>query len=139
MAFLEKCSKIWSDVCVKAKPVMQKVQTGCAAVMRVLRIVWQYIVKLRKIILSVPVIWGALSLAMKNMQELPEYVGLDLQPDGTFAMQIGRFPAVALPLLATLACLFLMFISRRTLTPWLVSVFSLALPVIILVINIFPA
>jgi len=73
------------------------------------------------------------------MQRLPDFVGIDLQPDGTYAMQIGRLPAVLLPLLVTLVCLFLMFISKRTLTPWVVSVISLLLPVIILIINIFPA
>ena len=40
---------------------------------------------------------------------------------------------------SSILCLLLMFGSKRTLTPWLVSVFSLALPLIILVINVFPA
>ena len=46
---------------------------------------------------------------------------------------------VLIPLVITAVCLLLMFVSRRILTPWLVSMFSLALPVIILLLNIFPA
>ena len=33
----------------------------------------------------------------------------------------------------------MMFLSRRTLYPWLICLFSMLLPVLILVSNIFPA
>ena len=95
--------------------------------------------KLRKIILAVPVAWAAIALALRNLAKLPALVGLDLQADGTFGIQMGKLPAVLAPLLVTAVCLLLLFCSKRTLTPWLVSVFSLTLPVIILIINTFPA
>ena len=92
-------------------------------------------------------IWGgivsgcaaAVILAMNNLRLLPQVVGINLMSDGNFSMVLGRLPAVLAPLVVTAVCLLLMFCSKRTLTPWLVSVFSLALPLIILVINVFPA
>ena len=73
------------------------------------------------------------------MQHLPAVVGLDLQVGGDFSIQVVRELAVLGPVAVTAVCLLLMFISRRTLTPWIVSLVSLALPLVILVTNIFPA
>ena len=81
---------------------------------------------------------SAMMLAINNQAKLPEVVGLNLQNNGAFSIQIAREIAVLGPLAVTALCLLLVFCSRRTLTPWLVSVFSLALPVLILVINTFP-
>ena len=139
MGFFEKLSQLWNTLCDKVNPTLQKAGAVSARTGSVLREIWKYVVKLRKIILAVPVAWAAVILALRNLGKLPELVGFDLQPDGTFGIQMGRLPAVLAPLLVTAVCLLLMFCSKRTLTPWLVSVFSLALPIIILVINVFPA
>lgn len=105
----------------------------------VLMIIWGFLVKLRKVFLAVPVALAALWLAQENMQRLPETVGLNLQTDGTFALMLSRQGACIIPILITLTCLVLMFISRRVLTPWVVSVVSLIIPVFIWVTNVFPA
>lgn len=139
MQFFEKLSQKWNALCKKAKPTTDKIGAFLASAGRVAHSVWIYVVKLRKVFLAIPVAWGALYLALRNLKQLPEVVGLFLQSDGTFAVQIGRVPAVLAPLLVTAVCLLLMFGSRRILTPWLVSVLSLALPVVVFVINIFPA
>ena len=89
--------------------------------------------------MAIPVGIGAVWLAMKNLVELPDTVGLNLQSDGTFSVLIAREIAVLGPIAITALCLLLMFCSKRTLTPWLVSVFSLAIPLLILVTNVFPA
>lgn len=139
MRFFEKLSQLWNQLCKKLRPTLNKLSTIGRKVINFLKEAWVYVVKLRKIILAVPVAWAAVILAMRNLAKLPPLVGLDLQADGTFAIQLGRLPAVLAPLLVTAICLLLMFCSKRTLTPFLVSVFSLALPVIILIINVFPA
>lgn len=139
MRFFEKLSQLWDQLCKKLRPTLNKLSTIGRKVINFLKKAWVYVVKLRKIILAVPVAWTAVILAMRNLAKLPPLVGLDLQADGTFAIQLGRLPAVLAPLLVTAICLLLMFCSKRTLTPFLVSVFSLALPVIILIINVFPA
>lgn len=139
MSFFEKLSQLWDQLCEKLRPTLNKLSTIGRKVINFLKKAWVYAVKLRKIILAVPVAWSAVILAMRNLAKLPPLVGLDLQADGTFAIQLGRLPAVLAPLLVTAICLLLMFCSKRTLTPFLVSVFSLALPVLILIINVFPA
>ena len=77
-------------------------------------------------------------LAFYNLEKLPKVVGLDLQISGDFDIQVVRELAVLGPVALTALCLLLMFISRRTLTPWLVSIFTLALPLLILLSNVFP-
>ncbi len=139
MKFFEQLSALWDQLCDKLKPVVTTIGAWGSKAVKFLRSVWVYIVKLRKIILAVPVAWAAITLALNNLAKLPALVGFDLQADGTFGIQMGKLPAVLAPLLVTAVCLLLLFCSKRTLTPWLVSVFSLALPIIILVINIFPA
>ena len=100
-------------------------------------VTWLY--HLRKVVLAVPVVYVALRLAAYNTVNLPLSVGLLLQSDGTFAMHISRYLAVVGPLALTGGCLAMMFLSRKALYAWAVSVFSLALPVLLVVSNLHPA
>lgn len=95
--------------------------------------------RLRKVFMAIPVVYYALKLASYNMQHLPEEVGLNLQSSGEFAVLISRNMAVLSPLVLTGACLVMMFCSRKAMYPWAVSIFTLALPLLILVSNIYPA
>ena len=95
--------------------------------------------RLRKIVLSVPVVYAALKLAIYNRENLPEQVGINLQSSGAFQQMITRDMAVMGPLGLTAACLLLMFCSRKAMYPWAISVFTLALPILILVTNLYPA
>ena len=117
----------------------EKLKGGIASVNRVINIIGMVIFRLRKIVLSVPVVYYALKLAAYNGEHLPEQVGLNLQSSGEFAMTIARSMAVMGPLALTLACLFLMFCSRKALYPWAISVFTLELPLLLLVSNLYPA
>lgn len=98
-----------------------------------------WIVRLRKLILSVPIVWLSWYFARLSENTLPEVVGLDLQTTGEYAYYITREAAVNGPLAITAVCLLMMFLSRKTLYPWLVALFSMAVPVLIMLINIFPA
>lgn len=95
--------------------------------------------RLRKIVLSVPVFYAAVKLALYNRAYLPEQVGINLQSSGDFAQMITRDVAVMGPLGLTAACLLLMFCSRKAMYPWAISVFTLVLPILILFTNIYPA
>ena len=95
--------------------------------------------RLRKLVLSVPVAYAALKLAMYNRTYLPEQVGINLQSSGDFAQMISRDMAVMGPFGLTAACLLLMFCSRKAMYPWAISVFTLVLPILILFTNIYPA
>ncbi len=139
MEFLEKVIDAWGAFAEKAAPVLTSLREIFSEVGKILYSIGSYIYKMRKIFLAVPVVWAAIYLAFYNQANLPDIVGFDLQTTGDFAIQIGRELAVLIPLAITAVCLLLMFVSRRILTPWLVSMFSLLLPVVILLINTFPS
>lgn len=99
--------------------------------------VWLY--RLRKPVMAAPVVYYALKLAAYNAEHLPELVGLNLQSDGTFMQMISRDLAVTGPLALTGGCLLLMFCSRKAMYSWAISVFTLVLPILLLVSNVYPA
>ena len=86
-----------------------------------------------------PVIIGAVVLACVNLNNLPAEVGINLLANGDFGSTISRGTAVLAPLGVTGLCVALTLCSRKPLYPWLISLFSLALPVLIYVINVYPA
>jgi hypothetical protein len=120
------------------KPELETMDTK-SKVFEVIRILCLAIYRLRSIFLAIPVIFMALRLAAYNSEHLPLLVGLDLQTTGEFARTISRQTAVTMPLAITGGCLALMFVSRKTLYPWLISIFSLIIPVLLLITNMYPA
>lgn len=94
---------------------------------------------IRKVVLAAPVVYAAIKLAMYNNEHLPEMVGVNMLPSGEFAQQIAKNLAVLGPLGITLACLLLMFCSRKALYAWAISLFTLVLPVLLLLSNQYPA
>lgn len=105
----------------------------------VLRILFVAAYRLRAVFLAIPVILLALRLAAYNSEHLPLLVGLDLQSNGEFAKTISRQTAVTMPLFLTGGCLVLTCFSRKPMYPWLISLFSLAIPVLLLLTNMYPA
>lgn len=100
--------------------------------------IWRWAYRLRSILLAFPVVVTAVVMAIYNMTKLPEIVGINLQSNGEYAMVITRGVAVMGPLALTAVCLLLMFCSKRVLYPWLISLFSLALPLLFLFTSTFP-
>lgn len=117
----------------------EKEKTPVGKVLEVIRIIFLALYRLRGILLSVPVIYAALRLAAYNSENLPLMVGLNLQTNGEFAQMISRQTAVTAPLMVTGVCLALTIFSRKTLYPWLISVFSLVIPIVLLFTNMYPA
>lgn len=109
----------------KAWPVMKKI---C-----------KYIYMLRGVIISVPVVVAAIIIALKNAARLPETVGIELLATGDYGTTVTRTTAVLLPLVLTGVCVLLTMFSKRTLFPWLVSVFTLVIPFLIWFTNIYPS
>ncbi len=98
---------------------------------------WAY--KLRSVLLAIPVVVASITMAIQNMARLPGMVGINLLPSGEYQFMVVKTVAVVGPLAVTALCLLLMFSSKKVLFPWLISVFSLALPWLIWVSNVFPA
>lgn len=125
-AFIQKIKDFWG----KVSPVFQKIE-------EVITVICRCIFKLRKIFMAIPVVYAAWQIASLNMERLPEAVGLNLQSTGEFALMVTREYAVYGPLGVTAFCLLLMFFSRKTLFPWVISIFTLVLPYLIYFTNMY--
>ena len=139
MEFMEKIAGTWDLICEKVGPILQKIAHYTSKTGDILLQIASTVLKFRKIILAVPVVWAAVQLAFQNMSQLPESVGLDLQIDGTYSMYITRELAAWGPVVITIFCLLLMLCSRRILTPWVVSVLTLLIPIFLWITNVFPS
>lgn len=118
------------------KAVFQTVYSIYKKAEEIITVLIRCIIKLRKVLMAAPVIWAALKIASQNMDRLPEMVGFNIQSTGEFAVMVSRNYAVAGPLGVTAFCLVLMFCSRKTVFPWIVSIFSLVLPYLIYYTNL---
>lgn len=103
----------------------------------VIEFLCKWVYRLRKVIMAAPVVYYALKLARENADRLPKMVGLDLQSTGEFAHTVSRTVAVQGPLLITTAALALMFISKKAVFPWIVSILTLTLPYLIYFTNYY--
>ena len=117
----------------------EKFKAVVAKINSVINFIGVWLFRLRKFVMAAPVVYYSLKLADYNRQNLPEQVGLNLQATGEFAQMISREMAVTGPLALTVGCLFLMFCSRKATYAWAVSIFTLALPILLLISNLYPA
>ena len=124
--YVEKFKEIWD----KVYQIYKKVED-------VISIIYRCIFKLRKVFMAIPVVYLAIRIAAANMQRLPEAVGINMQSNGEFALMVTRNYAVYGPLGVTAFCLLLMFFSRKTVYPWVISIFSLVLPLLIWFTNYY--
>lgn len=135
---LESLKEKWNGFAEKVRPGLETTRNVFSKIGKVLNIIGIWIFRLRKVFMAIPVVYYAVRLAMYNMSQLPEKVGLNLLPTGEFAQMIDRDMAVYGPLGVTLACLVLMFCSRRARYPWIISIFTLVVPVMLLLTNNYP-
>ena len=129
----------WKKVNADLQEGVRSEGTVYSKIKRVIGILVMCIYRLRSVFLAIPVAYYALKLAAYNGEHLPEEVGLNLLSSGEFAVMISRELAVMGPLAVTGACLVLMLTSRKALYPWAFSIFTLILPVLLLVSNLYPA
>lgn len=104
----------------------------------VLRLTFKWAYKLRSLVLSIPVAVVALALAVRNLAQLPAQVGFNMLSNGQYQFMVSKGIAVCLPLAITAVCLCMMLLSKKMLYPWLISVFSLVLPLAIWLSCVFP-
>lgn len=120
----------FKEICGKISLVFKKIE-------EIITIICRCIFRLRKIFMAIPVVYLAFQIASLNMERLPEAVGLNLQSNGEFALMVTREYAVYGPLGLTGFCLLLMFFSRKTLFPWVISIFTLVLPYLLYFTNLY--
>lgn len=126
---------VFADIRDKWNGFWTRVGTTMAPVNRVLGAIGTWIWRLRGVLISIPVAVAAWRLAVYNKANLPEEVGLNMLSTGEFAKTIPLQAAVMGPLFLTVACLVLVCCSRKNLYPWLISVFTLAIPLLLLLTN----
>lgn len=123
----------------REKSGLEKAKTVISKINYVINLIGVWLFRLRKPVLAAPVVYYALKLAQYNMEHLPEEVGINLLSTGEFARMISRQWAVMGPFALTIGCLLLMFCSRKAMYSWAISIFTLALPLLILFSNVYPA
>ncbi len=92
--------------------------------------------RLRRILLSALVAVAAVIIAIFNLVSMPRMVGVGIQLSGEYAFMLWRGFAVIGPLMLTAFCIYLIFKTREILYPWLISVFSLIVPVMLYLTNV---
>ncbi len=102
------------------------------------RAFWKWAYRLRSVVLSIPVAAIAVIIALHNQVRLPATVGFNMQASGEYAIEVANTVAVIGPLVVTAVCLLMTVCSKKVLYPWLISVFSLVLPLFIYFTNTFP-
>lgn len=115
----------------------QKIKGSMANFSKVVRNVCAFLFKYRKIFLAIPVIVAASYLAWRGGAQLPESVGVILNSKGMFSVSISKSLAIWGSFGITMLCVALMCLSRKVLYPWLVSWFSMALPILLMALNYF--
>lgn len=122
----------------KVNEESQKKQIDWNKVWFVIQEIGRWAYRLRSILLALPVMVTAVVLAVYNSINLPEFVGLNVQTSGEYVTVITRSAAVLGPLAVTAVCLLLMFCSKKVLYPWLISLFSLVIPLLFQFTSTFP-
>lgn len=117
---------------------MDKAKQTVGKINRIISTIGSWLFRLRKPVMAAPVVYYAVKLAQYNRLHLPEQVGVNLQSTGEFAQYISRDLAVMGPLALTGGCLILMFCSRKAMYSWAISIFTLALPLLLLLSNAYP-
>lgn len=128
MEFLKNFRDRWTAFWVKLK-------TAMAPADRIIGLIGKWFWRLRGLFMSIPVVVLAWKLAAYCKANLPESVGIDLLSSGEFQQYISRQTAVMVPFYITLGCLGLMCCSRKPLALWVVSIFSMAIPLLLLLTN----
>lgn len=123
----------------KAQPALEKADQVYRKGKEIWDVAKPWVWRFRKVIFAIPVVYFALYLARLNWNVLPDMVGLNLQSTGEYAKYISKDLAVYGPLGVTGGCLAMMFLSRKTVYPWMICMFSMLLPLLILITNIFPS
>ena len=129
----------WKGFCDSLKAAANTTGSVYTKIKSVIGVLVMVGYRLRKVVLAIPVVYYALKIAAYNGEHLPEDVGLMLLANGEFAYTVSRYLAVMGPLVLTGGCLVMMFFSRKALYPWAVSLFTLLLPLLLLVSNLYPA
>lgn len=137
---MDKKKNFFSDMKEKWNGFMEKTRPGREKTGRVLSVAGMWIYRLRSLILGIPVGVAAVILALRNARSLPAQIALSIPKveDGALVIvsqMLDKNVAVMGPLAITALCILMMFISKRMTYPFLISVFTLGVPIALYYMN----
>ncbi len=147
MQWLDNLVDKWEAFKQKPRPGLEKTRKILRKTGLIFSKLWRYMFMFRGLIMAAPVATMSIILASKCNTDLPDSVLVTLPAinaqaeDSLFGFLVFRTEylahgtAVMAPLILTSACLLLMLCSKRIFYPWLISVFTLVLPVFLLLTN----
>jgi len=135
MSFFNKMKQGFLDFYEKAKPVMEKIGKVTGTIVKYIKSFFSILYRYRSVFLTVATVIFAIFFYSFIKGRLPEMVGINLQSDGTFSHYISRDLAVNQSFMLTALSLVFVLISKKTLYPWLISMFTFVIPILILVTN----
>lgn len=149
MQWLDNLVDKWEEFRDTPRPGLEKAEEGARKTGKTLAKLWKYIYTLRGVIVSLPVLTAAIILAAKCGTDLPATVTVTLPGIDTHSAEslfgflvyhteyVARGTAIMASMVLTIACLLLTICSKRILYPWVISVFTLTVPVFLLVTNVY--
>lgn len=135
MSFFAKIEELWFRFTKATEPFRQKTAAVFKKIGKVFRIIRAYILRLRTVLMAVPVVVAAIVLAVMNLGRLPDSTGLWLLTNGEFLILVPKLVAVLMPIAITALSILLVLCSKKALYPWLISIFTLVLPLLIYYTN----
>lgn len=127
-----------TDAKKPVKKASAQTNAGWEKTWSVLKLIGRYVYNFRALIISIPVVVIAIILACRNMAQLPDSVGINLLANGDYSFMVPKIVAVLTPVVITAFCTLLTMCSKRMLYPWIVSIFTLVLPILIWITNVYP-
>ena len=150
MNFLDRIVDRWDWLVGKVRPVWRIIVMVFCGIGKFFLYLWRFVWFFRGVLVSLPVAAVALYIAAQAQKKLPEvleitHIIIDPKAENAlfdlFVMTedfITRDVAIFAPLALTAFCIAMTILSKRTLYPWLISVFTLVLPIVLYVLNTYP-
>ena len=133
----------WVDATANEPSVIDGGRKALSMTWWILKKTGTILFKLRRFLLSIPVLLVALRLAADAMHRLPQTVyfgaaGVDAEENLLInSYHVSKEFAVYVPLGLTFFCLMMMFFSKKVVYPWVISIMTLLIPIAIMLANSF--
>ena len=125
----------WNTFWENARTTMKPVDRVLGTIGRVIGFICKWIWNLRGLLISIPVALTAWRLAVYNKVHLPAEVGINMLASGEFGTMLTLQQAVMIPLCLTFFSLVMVICTRKPVIPWVISIFTLAIPLLLLMNN----
>lgn len=128
----------WALLCEKTLPARTVIRNFWREFKHIVQVVWTYVYRLRPVLMAIPVAILAIWLMLWCSPRMPDLIGIYLLDNGQFLFMVPKQIALIGSLAVTAGCILLMLCTKKPLYPWLISIFTLVLPVFFMFTNMYP-